>query len=180
MKFVIFLIAFSAFLHNSLAQGVNCSSENKTDLFSSFRSKEYNYAIFGTLLLLNLIILIGNPATILVIIFKEKKPYDMLILGLAVFDTLTGVIPLPITNYNYYYYLFVNKTHVEESYFITGGEIGCTLYGWSALTFKSGSMLILAIIPFERLVKMTAFNASICIFLKKTWFGVYRYILVLN
>ncbi|KAI6653800.1 Beta-2 adrenergic receptor-like [Oopsacas minuta] len=68
------------------------------------------------------------------------------------FDTLTGLIPLPITNYNYFYYLYVNKTVVDQSYFISGGEVGCALYGWSALTFKSGAMLILTIIPFERLL----------------------------
>ena len=142
-----------AILYTPLVQGnsLNCtSSSNKTDLFTNFNSGATGHAIFSTLLILNVLILIGNPTTILVIAFKEKKPYDILILGLAVFDTLTGLIPLPITNYNYYYYLYVNKTEVEQSYFISGGRVGCSLYGWSALTFKSGSMLILAIIPFER------------------------------
>ena len=142
-----------AILQISLVQGgsPNCtSSVNRTDIFSNFSSGATGHAIFSTLIVLNVLILIGNPTTILVILFKEKKPYDILILGLAVFDTLTGLIPLPITNYNYYYYLYVNKTEVEESYFISGGMVGCALYGWSALTFKSGSMLILAIIPFER------------------------------
>ena len=142
-----------AILQISLAQenNINCTySSNRTDIFENSSSGVVGHVIFGTLIVLNVLILIGNPTTILVILFKEKKPYDILILGLAVFDTLTGLIPLPITNYNYFYYLYVNKTEVEQSYFISGGMVGCSLYGWSALTFKSGSMLILAIIPFER------------------------------
>ena len=145
MSWILFVCVCFAFPCLTEGNSYNCS--NVTDILSSSSSGN---VIFATLIILNLLILVGNPMTILVILFKEKKPYDVLILGLAVFDTLTGLLPLPITNYNYFYYLYVNKTEVEQSHFISGGEVGCALYGWSALTFKSGSMLILTIIPFER------------------------------
>jgi len=103
--------------------------------------KTIDLALGGTLIVTDLLIIVFNVLTIMVITrFPNKNAVDVFVVTLAGHDLVKGIVPVPISIYVYF----------SSTWSLRAGTVLCNLYGWIAFMTNSGSMLILTLMALER------------------------------
>jgi len=98
-------------------------------------------ALGGSLIVTDLLIIVFNVLTIMVITrFPKKNAVDVFVVTLAGHDLVKGIVPVPISIYVYF----------SSTWSLKSGTVLCNLYGWIAFMTNSGSMLILTLMALER------------------------------
>ena len=123
-----------------LAEEANCSLEMDINCSNSTGEAEIDVLKTGSLLLIFIIALIGNICTIILVSrFKIHKVPDVLVIGLALTDLGSTVIPIPMTLYSY-----ITLNQFSEDSF------ACNFYATLAQFTRFASVWIVTLVSIER------------------------------
>lgn len=118
----------------------NCSLEMDLNCSNSTEEAEIDILKAGSLLLIFVIALIGNLCTVILVSrFKIHKVPDILVIGLALTDLGSTVIPIPMTLYSY---ITLNQ-FAEDSF-------ACNFYATLAQFTRFSSVWIVTLVAIER------------------------------